>query len=187
MVGVQSCIMSISFLIWYSFFVDMTSTFQIKTVARTLQYKVIRTSYQEYKLWLLNNDTHLQNIYLKKITIEMSPFRVLSLSLDRSMRIFNCWKQYCRTSSDKPFIWVPSLFLSQHQQSQISFLSFKWYLTLRSRKSQSGPGQASAAGAPTYWARNEMTGKALCAGALSWWRIHELFVYISGHVVPGSA
>jgi len=85
----------------------------------------------------------LEHFLLKKnYTIEMSPSMYSPpRSLHRSMRIFHCWKQCCRSSSDSFFISSISFAFTASTDSNL--VPFNADLIFGNKKSHKGPGQVS--------------------------------------------
>jgi len=108
-------------------------------------------------------------------------------SLHHSTRIFHCWKQCCRSSSDSLFMSSIAFFFTASTNSNLVPLNTD--LICGNKKSHMEVRLVSTVDVPTRWscASSKTSWQtALCAGALSWWRIHELFFYISDLVLTCS-
>ena len=92
----------------------------------------------------------LDHFYSKNYIIEMLSPSMYSppWSLHRSMRIFHCWKQSCRSSDS--LSWASSLLPSLHLWTRTWFLLTKTW-TLEIKKSHMGLGQVSTVDVPTRW------------------------------------
>jgi len=68
-------------------------------------------------------------------------------SLHRSMRIFHCWKQCCRSSSDSLF--MSSVAFAFTASTDLNLVSFNADLIFGYKKSHMGLGQVSTVDVPT--------------------------------------
>jgi len=106
-----------------------------------------------------------------------------SRSLHHSMLIFHCWKQCCRSSSDSLFMGSIAFAFTGSTDSNLVSFNTDLIFGLK-KKSHMGLGQVGTVDVPTLpilcFIKNVLTDRALCAGALSWWRTHEPFFLISG-------
>jgi hypothetical protein len=104
-----------------------------------------------------------------------------SRTLHYSMRIFRCWKQCCRSSSDSLFTISVAFPLLRLRTSNL--VPFNADLFLRTKKkthvARTGEYGGCFNTVILCFVKNLLTDRVLCAGAYSWWRIHELFIHIS--------
>jgi len=70
-------------------------------------------------------------------------------SLHRSMQIFHCWKQCCRSSSDS--LCMSSVALAFTASRDSNLVPFNADLIFGSKKSNMGLGQVSTVDVPTRW------------------------------------
>jgi len=94
----------------------------------------------------------LEHFYLKNYTIEMlSPSLYSSpRSLHRSIRIFHCWKQCCRSSSDSSF--MSSVAFAFTASTDSNLVPFNADLFFGNKKKVTwGLGQVSTVDVPTRW------------------------------------
>ena len=80
-------------------------------------------------------------------------------SLHRSMRIFHCWKQCCRSSSDSLF--MSSVAFAFTASTDSNLVPFNADLIFGNKKSHMGLGQVSTVDVPTLWScaslKNDLT------------------------------
>ena len=94
----------------------------------------------------------LENFYSKNCTIEMLSPSMYSppWSLHHSMKIFHCWKQCCRSSSDSLFMSsVAFAFTASTDSNLIPFNAD--FIFGNKKKSHMGLGQVSTVDVPTGW------------------------------------
>ena len=141
------------------------------------------------RLWLqgvaIKKPDSCSNPLLKKNqTIEMlSPSMYTPPQfLHRSLRIFHCWKQCCRSSCVMLFKSCVAFAFTASTDSNLVPLSAD--LVFGKRKMLHGARSGKYGGCSItgmlFFAKYLFTDSALCAGALSWWRIHEAFFHMSG-------
>ena len=80
-------------------------------------------------------------------------------SLNRSMRIFHCWKQCCKSSSDSLFMSSVAFAFTASKDSNL--VPFNADLIFGNKKSHMGIGQVSTVDVPTRW---------FCASSKTSWR-----------------
>ena len=73
----------------------------------------------------------------------------LPWSLHHSMRVFHCWKQCCRSSSDSLFMSSVAFALTASTDSNL--VPFNADLIFGNKKSHMGLGQVSTVDVPTMW------------------------------------
>ena len=107
---------------------------------------------QVYMMWLYNNRTDVRTLFIQKnYTVGMvspsmySPLR----SLHRCMRIFLCWKQCCRSSSDS--LCTSSVAFAFTAFTDSNLVHFNADLISGNKKSHMGLGQVSTVDVPTRW------------------------------------
>ena len=98
-------------------------------------------------------------------------FNVLhSLSLNHSMRIFHCWKQCCRSSSDSLF--MRSVVFAFTASTDSDLVPFKADLIFGNKKKSHGTRSGEYGGCSNKmilcFVKNVLTDRALYANALSW-------------------
>ena len=102
-------------------------------------------------------------------------------SLHRSIQIFHCWKQCCRSSSDSLF--MSSIAFAFTASTDSNLVPFSADFIFGNKKKSHGARSGEYGGCSNTvilcFVKNVLTVRALCAGALSWWRTHELFFHIS--------
>jgi hypothetical protein len=102
-------------------------------------------------------------------------------SQHRCMRIFYCWMQCCRSSSNSLFMSSITFAFTTSMDSNL--VPFKADMISGNIK-KSDQGQLSTVNVPTQWScalSKTLTDRALCASTLSWWRNHEPFFRSSSH------
>ena len=108
----------------------------------------------------------LEYFYSKNYTIEMSPSMYSPpRSIHRSLRIFHCWKQCCRSSSDSFF--MSSVAFAFTASTDSNLVPFNADLIFGNKKSHVGLGQVSTVDVPT---------RLSCASSKTSWQ--------RGHCVP---
>ena len=101
-------------------------------------------------------------------------------SLNRSMRIFHCWKQCCSSSCVMLFkSYVASAFIASTDSNLVPLSAD---LIFGKRKKSHGARSGEYGGfsitGMLFFSKYLFTDSALCAGALSWWRIHKAFFHV---------
>ena len=139
-----------------------------------------------YEVWQYRNRIHSLTLYWKKIRqskcypLQCSPLPdpyTAPCELSTVGR-----KQCCRSSCVMLFKSCVAFAFTASTDSNLVPLSAD--LIFRKRKKSHGAGSGEYGGCSVtgmlFFAKYLFTDSALCAGALSWWRIHEAFFNMSG-------